>query len=194
MKKNTLLSTLFFISVSFLNGQSADISYGSEPSIGGSLFQGLDGDAVDSIAIGYFTGAANAELSGWNPFATSTTFQTLDGLSINTENSVDVSLGIGSDAWLLVSDDSFSGLIRSNDWDAITGASPPALESLIYQLGPSNTISSSSFLGDLAVFDNGGQGGSGLLVQVVPEPSTYALFAGILSIGYIIVRRSRARA
>ena len=29
---------------------------------------------------------------------------------------------------------------------------------------------------------------------VVPEPSTYALFAGILSIGYIIVRRSRARA
>ena len=29
---------------------------------------------------------------------------------------------------------------------------------------------------------------------VVPEPSTYALFAGILSIGYVVVRRARARA
>jgi len=40
-----------------------------------------------------------------------------------------------------------------------------------------------------AFVDNGG----GFTGTVVPEPSTYALFAGILALGFIVVRRSRSR-
>ena len=55
---------------------------------------------------------------------------------------------------------------------------------------------------DTISFVSGGAGSSfeqlslanGNNFTVVPEPSTYALFAGILSIGYVVVRRARARA
>ena len=193
MRKNIFLLILSNILASFLYGQNANIEYGSFTGLGGSLFQGVDGLSVDSIAIGYFTGSANINLSGWNPLANSTTFQTSTGFSSNTALNVDVSSGLGSEAWLLVSDNSFSGLIRADDWTTITGSTSPApTTNLLYQLGPSNTVSNSVFLGDIVVFDNAGQGGSGLLVQVVPEPSTYALFAGVLILGYSIFRRFRA--
>jgi hypothetical protein len=41
----------------------ADISFGSASAAGAGTFFGTDGNAADSISIGYFSGAANAELT-----------------------------------------------------------------------------------------------------------------------------------
>jgi hypothetical protein len=200
MKINNLILISAFVSVgsSSLMGLSANITYGSTPAVGGALFQGEDGLSADSIAIGFFTAAANAELTGWTAIQTDTTFNTTGGFNSASIDSADVTSANGLDAWILILDGSLTGLIRANDWAAYSGiAAPGSPSTLTYELDLSDSLSTVSFLQSSSTLVNitnsGGQGGSGIGVQLtaVPEPSSYAAFAGLLALAAVINRRRR---
>lgn len=184
---------------SSLFGLNASINYGSAPAAGGALFQGEDGLSADSIAIGYFTGAANGDLTGWNAIQVDTTFNTTTGFNTaSTGSGTDIGSGDGRDAWILITDGSLSGLVRANDWADITGTDAPAPEpTLTYQLDSADSSATVSFLAasgtQLTITNNGGQGGSGIGIRLsaVPEPSTYAALSGLLALGYVMVRRRK---
>lgn len=192
MKK--LCSIVAFVALSTTAfSQVANINYGSVAALGGALFQGSDGSSADSISIGYFTGSANAALTGWVSIQQDTSFNTSTGFNTGAGTNFDVSSAIGLDAWILVADGSESGLIRGNDWATISGATAPTpTPTLAYQFGDSYSSSNVTILGDIAVTNNAGQGGTGISVSVVPEPSTYAMLAGALALGYVMVRRRKA--
>jgi hypothetical protein len=174
-------------------GLVANINYGAAPASGGALFIGSDDDlAADSIAIGYFTGAANAELTGWVQLGVDTSFEQPSGFNIASVTNVDTTAADGLDAWILVSDAGFSGLVRLNTWTALTGADAPTpTPTLAYQLGTADTAAAMSFLGDVVIADGGGFGGTGVSVTVVPEPSTFAALAGFLALGCVALRRRK---
>ena len=197
--KNKIVSFLAAISfgASSLLGQSiADINYGSKGAAGGGLFFGADGGSADSIAIGYFSAAANAELTGWTAFQTDTSWNTT-GLNLAAGTGFDVTSSAGKDAWILFSDDSLTGLVRANDWASISGvAAPGTPAALVYQFDSADSAANiSSFAGagtTLTITDNGGfQGSSGVGFQLtaVPEPSAYAALAGLLALGCVMLRR-----
>jgi hypothetical protein len=197
--KNKLVLLLATISLgaSSLLGQSlADFNYGSVGALGGGLFLGADGGSADSIAIGYFSAAANAELTGWTAYQTDNTWNTT-GMNVAAGTGFDVTSAVGKDAWILFSDASLTGLVRANDWASISGvASPGTPAALVYQFDSADTAANiSSFAGagtTLTITDNGGfQGNSGVGFQLtaVPEPSAYAALAGILALGCVMLRR-----
>ena len=191
---------LFLAAISFgassLLGQSiADINYGSAPAVGGGLFLGEDGGSADSIAIGYFSGAANAGLTGWTAFQTDTSWNTT-GLNVAAITGVDATSSSGLDAWILIADGSLSGLVRANDWASISGVVAPGTPAaLSYQFDSADTAANISSLAatgtTLTITDNGGfQGGSGVSIQLaVPEPSSYALLGGLFALTCVMLRR-----
>jgi len=196
--KNKIVLFLATISLgaSSLLGQSiADFNYGSKGAAGGGLFFGADGGSADSIAIGYFSAAANADLTGWNAFQTDTSWNTT-GLNLGAVTGINVSDAAGKDAWILFSDDSLTGLVRANDWASITGvASPGTPAALAYQFDGSDVAANiSSFAGAgtaLTITDGAGFQSQGVSFQLsaVPEPSAYAALAGILALGCVMLRR-----
>jgi len=200
--KHTYLLALALSSItgtSSLMGLSANINYGSFPSSGAALFQGSDGLAAESVSVGYFTTAANADLTGWNVLAIDSTFNTSTGANATTSTGVDVTAANGLEAWLLFVDGSLSGLIRANAWTTITGADAPApIPTINFELGASDSASTVAFLQGagsvVTISDNAGIGGSGISIQLtaVPEPSAYAALAGLLALGVVMVRRRRA--
>jgi hypothetical protein len=199
MKKIKLVTFLTAISfgASSLLGQSiANINYGSASALGGSLFQGADGNNVDSISIGFFSAAAAADLTGWTSFATDSVFATTTGFNAGAESNVDVTAASGLDAWVLIADGSLSGLVRANDWASYSGvASPGTPAPLSFQFDSADTAAGVSFLAGagttVTITNGGGQGGSGLGFQLtaVPEPSSYALLGGLLALGCVMLRR-----
>jgi hypothetical protein len=194
--KITLFLATISLGASSLLGQSiADINFGSAPVPGGGLFFGADGGSADSIAIGYFSAAANAELTGWNALQTDTSWNA-PGFNIAGGTGFDVTSALGADAWILFSDDSLTGLVRANDWASITGvAAPGAPAALVYQFDGSDVAANiSSFAGAgtaLTITDGGGFQSQGVSFQLsaVPEPSAYAALAGILALGCVMLRR-----
>ena len=198
MKNNIVLflATISFGASSLLGQSIADINYGSKGAAGGGLFFGADGGSADSIAIGYFSAAANAELTGWTAFQTDTSWNTT-GLNLAAGTGFDVTSSAGKDAWILFSDDSLTGLVRANDWASISGvAAPGTPAALVYQFDSADSAANiSSFAGagtTLTITDNGGfQGSSGVGFQLtaVPEPSAYAALAGLLALGCVMLRR-----
>ena len=98
MKITKLIAFLATVSFggSSLVGQSiADINYGSAAALGGGLFTGADGNSADSIAIGYFSEAANAALTGWTAFQTDTSFNTTGGFNTAAITGVNVDSSSG---------------------------------------------------------------------------------------------------
>jgi len=194
--KITLFLATISLGASSLLGQSiADFNYGSKGAPGGGLFFGADGGSADSIAIGYFSAAANADLTGWNAFQTDTSWNTT-GLNLGAVTGINVTAAAGKDAWILFSDDSLTGLVRANDWASITGvASPGTPAALVYQFDGSDVAANiSSFAGAgtaLTITDGAGFQNQGVSFQLsaVPEPSAYAALAGILALGCVMLRR-----
>ena len=194
----SFLAAISFGASSLLGQSIADINYGSAPAVGGGLFLGADGGSADSIAIGYFSGAANAGLTGWTAFQTDTSWNTT-GLNVAAITGVDVddTSSSGLDAWILFSDDSLTGLVRANDWATISGVVAPGTPAaLSYQFDSDDTAANISSLAGagttLTITDNGGfQGSSGVGFQLtaVPEPSAYALLGGLLALTCVMLRR-----
>lgn len=173
----------------------ADINFGSASAAGAAGFYGTDAAAADSITLGYFTGTANAELTGWVVLGTDSNFEQAPiGFNTGFLDDVDTTAGDGSDAWLLVSDGSDFGLLRANDWVDITGATNPSPPSpLSYQFDSGDSAAGISTLGNIVIADGGGAGGSGIsaTVTAVPEPSTFAALAGFLALGCVALRRRK---
>ena len=197
--KNKIVLFLATISIgaSSLLGQSiANINFGSAAAAGGGLFTGADGTSADSIAIGYFSGSANAALTGWSAFNTDTSYNTTGGFNLAGATNVTVDSAIGLDAWILIADGSLSALVRADDWASYSGVvSPGTPASLVYQFDSADTAANISSLAatgtTLTISDNAGQGGaSGVSFQLaVPEPSSYALLGGLLALTCVMLRR-----
>ena len=200
--KNKIVLFLATISIgaSSLLGQSiANINYGSAAALGGGLFIGADDTSADSIAIGYFSAAANAALTGWTAFNTDTSFNTTGGFNTAGATNATVDGAVGLDAWILIADGSLSALVRADDWASYSGVeSPGTPASLVYQFDSDDTaenISSVVATGTtLTITDDAGQGGSSgvsfkLSSVAVPEPSSYALLGGLLALGCVMLRR-----
>jgi hypothetical protein len=193
MKKLLLLAGILSAGLS-ANAQSiANIDYGSAPEVGGALFFGTDSNAADSISIGYFSGAANLTLDGWTSFGSDSAFEN-GAFNMAAAANADVTAATGSVAWILISDGSDYGLITNGSWSTISGAASPATPTaLAYTFGGSDISSETTSLG-VSITDNGGNGGAGLGITVlgaVPEPSTYALFAGALAFAFVAIRRRK---
>jgi len=194
-KITLFLATISFGASSLLGQAIADINYGSAPVPGGGLFFGADSGSADSIAIGYFNGAANAELTGWNYLQTDGSWNA-PGFNIAGGTGFDVASAVGADAWILFSDDSLTGLVRADDWASISGvAAPGTPAALVYQFDGSDVAANiSSFAGAgtaLTITDGGGFQSQGVSFQLsaVPEPSAYAALAGILALSCVMLRR-----
>ena len=171
----------------------ANIDFGSFPGAGGAAFWGTDSAAADSIAVGYFSGAANIGLTGWTAFGTDTTFENpATGFNRAVLASVNVTAAAGSDAWVLIADAGIQALVRLNSWASVTGAAAPASPtSLDYTFGATATAAGITTLGDVTVQDGGGFQGSGVSFTLVPEPATYAALLGIVALVGVVVYRRR---
>ena len=160
--------------------------------LGGALFQGTDANAADSITLGYFSGTANAALTGWTALgAPDTTFNVSSGLNGAAFEGLDVTSAVGKEAWILVTDAALTGLVRANSWVNISGGtspSPPA--TLVYTFGSSDSTATVTTLGNVVITDNGGFNGTGIAIALaVPEPGTYALIIGALALAWVAIRR-----
>jgi hypothetical protein len=192
------------LSASSLFGGVANINYGTKAEFGGALFLGADGGAADSVTVGYFAGDVfSADLTGWNALDTNTS-GALGGFFSNTTANTDTTAATGLTAYLLIADDAYTGFVNLDSWASFSGTVAPALPAqLVFDIGASETSASiNAFAGvnGSAIIVTVGQGtdfaggfsGSGVSVQVVPEPSTYAVLSGLLALGYVMVRRRRA--
>ena len=170
----------------------ANIGYGSFAGIGGAAFLGTDGAAADSIAVGYFSGAANVDLTGWTAFGTDTTFENpAIGFNRAVLNSINVTTALNKEAWVLITDAGVQALVRLNAWASVTGAEAPASPtSLDYTFGATATVAGITTMGDVTVQNGGGVQGSGVSFTLVPEPSTYAALLGLGAlVGVVFYRR-----
>lgn len=197
MTKKHLLLLAGFIALlpaSVIAQSRANITYGSAAAAGGGLFQGTDGNSADSITIGYFSGTANAGLTGWVALgAANTNFTTTTGFNNASLGSVNVTSAVGKEAWILITDAALVGLVRANDWASITGfVSPTPPEPLTYVFDAADSISTVTTLGNVVVTNNGGHSGSGISMAIaVPEPSTYALLFGFMALTWVAIRRRK---
>ena len=197
MTKKHLLLLAGFIALlpaSVIAQSRANITYGSAAAAGGGLFQGTDGNSADSITIGYFSGTANAGLTGWVALgAANTNFTTTTGFNNASLGSVNVTSAVGKEAWILITDAALVGLVRANDWASITGvAAPGAPEPLTYVFDAADSISTVTTLGNVVVTNNGGLNGSGISMAIaVPEPGTVALLFGFVALTWVAIRRRK---
>ena len=197
MTKKHLLLLAGFIALlpaSVIAQSRADIVYGSESAAGGGLFQGTDGNSADSITIGYFSGTANAGLTGWVALgAANTNFTTTTGFNPASLGSVNVTSAVGKEAWILITDAALVGLVRADDWASITGvAAPGAPEPLTYVFDAADSTSTVTTLGNVVVTNNGGLSGSGISMAIaVPEPGTFALLFGFMALTWVAIRRRK---
>ena len=187
------------ISSSMLVAGVANISFGAATEFGGAQFFGADGQAADSITIGYFTGDAfSADLTGWNALE-STSTAPFGGFMAGSSANTDTTAGNGLTAYLLVTDGAFNGFVNLASWASLSGTVAPATPaSLDYTIGGSVTASAvNSFNGSgtVTVIDGqgtnfvGGFAPSGVSINIVPEPSAYAALAGLLALGCVMLRR-----
>lgn len=170
----------------------ANIDYGSAPALGGGLFVGTDGNSAESITLGYFSGSANADLTGWTALGTDTSFDTTGGFNQAALSGADVTSAVGKEAWILITDASLTGLVRANDWANISGAAAPSTPTtLTYTFDSGDSAATVTTLGSITITDNAGQGGSsGISMTIaVPEPGTYALIIGALALVWVAIRR-----
>ena len=178
----------------------ANINWGSaSENPGAATFFGSDGGNADSIALGFFAGdTPSADLTGWTAIVTDSIFEAGPGGGVNFgANAVyDVTAASGLDAWILIVDDSLSGLIRLDSWVDYSGTVSPATPpNLNYDFGtsalPSNVTTLAGAGTAFVLTDNGGFGGDGLGIQLtaVPEPAAYAMLSGLLALSWVMVRR-----
>jgi len=174
----------------------ANISYGTQVAPGGAQFFGADGLAADSVTVGYFTGDVfSADLTGWNALATNTSAP-LGGYMSTTTANTDTTAGNGLTAYLLVSDGALNGFVNVSTWATLSGTTAPATPaSLNYTIGASDTVTGFDGSGTLSIIAGqgtdfaGGFSGTGVSINVVPEPSAYAALAGLLALGCVMLRR-----
>ena len=200
MKKIICFFVSFLSFFSFSHGTTVTLVGSSgAPSFFGTDGSFLDSSGVDSVQVGTF--------SNWD-FGDSITDLPMMGFSElgkaelgNIFGQLGKLKGSASDNTVLA--DSFNNqkiylVINDGDTNFFGIASGSDTQNWTF---PVNDNGFSDFI-DVTITDKIDQisglnvvaGGFQVVSQVVPEPSTYALLAGILSIGYVVVRRSRSRA
>jgi hypothetical protein len=116
-------------------------------------------------------------------------------MSTTTANT-DTTAGNGFTAYLLVADGALNGFVTVSSWAALSGTSAPATPaSLDYTIGASDSVTGFDGSGTLNIIAGqgtdfqGGFSGTGVSINVVPEPSAYAALAGLLALGCVMLRR-----
>jgi hypothetical protein len=196
MKNILSILAAFSLSSSMLVAGVANISFGTQAAPGGAQFFGSDGLAADSVTVGYFSGDTfSADLTGWNALATNT-LAPIGGYMSTTTANTDTTAGNGFTAYLLVADGALNGFVTVSSWAALSGTSAPATPaSLDYTIGASDSVTGFDGSGTLNIIAGqgtdflGGFSGTGVSINVVPEPSAYAALAGLLALGCVMLRR-----
>ena len=199
MKNILTIIAAFSVSSSMLVAGVANITFGSAAEFNGGQFLGADGNAADSVTVGYFTGDTfSADLTGWNALGNNS-FSPFGGYISTTTANTDTTAGNGLTAYLLVEDGALNGFVNVSAWAALSGTTAPATPA-----GLSYTIAGSATVASVNAFDGtgnivitpgqgtnfaGGFGGGGVSINVVPEPSAYAALAGLLALGCVMLRR-----
>jgi hypothetical protein len=187
------------ISSSMLVAGVANITFGSNIELGGGQFYGADGLAADSVTVGYFTGDTfSANQTGWNALG-SNSAASFGGVFSSTIANSDTTAGNGLTAYLLIEDNGLTGFVNLTSWASLSGTTAPALPAALeYTIGGSVTASGvNAFNGSGTVTVTDGQGtnfaggfsGSGVSINIVPEPSAYALLGGLLALTCVMLRR-----
>lgn len=196
MKNILSILAAFSVSSSMLVAGVANISFGTEVALGGAQFFGTDGLAADSVTIGYFDADTFAsDLTGWNALATNSSAPLGGYMSLTTANT-DTTAGNGLTAYLLVQDGALNGFVNVSTWASLSGTTAPAAPAALnYTIGASDSVSAFDGSGSLSIIAGqgtdftGGFSGTGVSINVVPEPSAYAALAGLLALGCVMLRR-----
>jgi hypothetical protein len=200
IKKLLLILGVITVNISVNAQESGNIGYGTASALGGGLFFGADGSSsVDSVSIGYFANstAANIGLNDWISFGINTTPVNpgfFNGTVVNVDFEGEPT---GQEAWLLINAGTATALVRENSWSAMQGAAPPTPTPSNVYIFDLNTISGNitTITDDtLTITDGGGYGGGqgvSLTLAPIPEPSTYAVLAGLLAFGLVATHRRR---
>jgi len=196
MKNILTIIAAFSVSSSMLVAGVANITFGSAAEFGGGQFFGADGNAADSVTVGYFTGDTfSADLTGWNALG-SNSVSPFGGFISTTTANTDTTAGNGLTAYLLVEDGALNGFVTVSSWAALTGTTAPATPAgLSYTIGASDSVSAFDGSGTISILSGegtnfqGGFSGTGVSINVVPEPSAYAALAGLLALGCVMLRR-----
>ena len=189
-----LTSMVAFLPAAATAQSIADIDFGSAPALGGGLFFGTDGSSAESITLGYFSGTANSDLTGWNALGAADTVFEDSGFNQASLSGVNVTSAAGKEAWILISDAALIGLVRANDWAVISGTEAPSTPTnLAYTFDSSDSSATVSTLGNVTITNNAGQGGSsGISMAIaVPEPGTFALIFGFMALTWVAIRRRK---
>lgn len=191
MKKKSLLFTLVLTNIV---AQATTISFS-----GDSIFES-DGltplEAGSYVSVGYFDDGfdfSNIPSLTWLDLSSSYTEIIGNNSSINPAGEV----GIGVTE---------TGILDENlyVWFFDTKNTPVLITEQEYGLfsstsnewtakGDGSFDFNTLLLSDIDVVEYGSIATNGVSLAPVPEPSTYALFAGILALGFIVIRRSRSR-
>lgn len=196
MKNILSIIAAFSVSSSMLVAGVANISYGTQVAPGGAQFFGADGLAADSVTVGYFDGDTFAsDLTGWNALETNTV-SPLGGYISTTSANTDTTAGNGLTAYLLVQDGALNGFVNVSTWASLSGTSAPAAPAALnYTIGASDSVNAFDGSGTLSIIAGqgtdflGGFSGTGVSINVVPEPSAYAALAGLFALGCVMLRR-----
>jgi hypothetical protein len=163
----------------FESDENSPLSGGSYVSVG-YFTDGFDFDTIPSLTWSNLLSTSYNEISGSftiNPAG--------NGAGIGSQTNI---FGESLFVWffdttnmpVLILDQEF-GLFSSSslEWTA-KGDSVSDFNSLVIE--------------DIDIVEYGSIVNGGVSLAPVPEPSTYALFAGVLAFGYIVIRRSRSQA
>ena len=180
-----LICALVFSSSAW--AQASNVSWGTSTSAPGGLFFAADGvTSVGTISLGYFAGDNTS--NAFTSVASLTQGSTAPAGFIFGTSALNGITYTGLTPWVSLQEGSY---VTSSNWGTFTAADAPTPPTDL-NISVNATDAASTFTAiNAVVTDGGGFNGNGVSISVVPEPSTYALFAGFAAFLFVAIRRRK---